>query len=202
MTKLKEVFTDLIVKGAKTAEVIPEADKKAMAYAALAQAIADSHLLIEFTQVDSIKLEAEGKESIKPAASKGKKKATSKSKEETPVAVVEEEIKSQDPIKEEIKEIVKEIAEKEEATKTEEVPVEANELIIEDEWTEAMQNHFAEDLDLLNQYIEAWTSSYVAGDCLRAFFEDQTITEDQLWDYIRPANLNGFVTYLISLQNA
>lgn len=175
MNKLQMAFTDFINAGSEAAKRITEAKDKAMAYAALAQAIAESKLMDVQTEAVETKAEVTGKESLKAESSKGKTKSKAKEKE------VKEEI-----VPEVEAETIPEVE-----TSTEEV--------MEEEWSEKMQEVKAEQLGVLNQYIEAWGEEYIVTECMTRFFEDASITADQLWAYIRPTNIDGFVAYLASI---
>lgn len=183
MNKLQMAFTDFINAGSEAAKRITEAKDKAMAYAALAQAIAESKLMDVQTEAVETKAEVTGKESLKAESSKGKTKSKAKEKE------VKEEI---------VPEVEAETIPEAEAEAIPEVETSTEE-VMEEEWSEKMQEVKAEQLGVLNQYIEAWGEEYIVTECMTRFFEDASITADQLWAYIRPTNIDGFVAYLASI---
>lgn len=189
MSKLKETFITIVNEGYTATKQISDSSQKAMALASLAQAIAQSGLLVETLPLSTgvvlattTATEATGKDSLKPEASKGTSKKKSAKKAEVieePVEVVEE------PVVE-----VAEVAEVEETTESVE---------LDEEWTEAMQELKAEELATLEAYVDAWGDDCVYGDCLKAFMEDSTITMEDVWSHIRPTNIDGFIAYLASL---
>lgn len=188
MNKLEKVFTDFINEGAAAAKRITEQDKKAMAYAALAQAIADSHLMIESTPLMSMSTgvldttkETTGKDSLKEEAGKGKNtKAKDKTKEKAEtvkadVAPVEPDAAPTEPIVEIVAEIVAEIS---------------------NEWTEEMKEMHKEELMTLDAYLTEWTEEYVCKECLSRYLENPDVTLED----VRPANIKGFLAYLVSIS--
>lgn len=193
MSKLKETFITIVNEGYTTTKQISDSSQKAMALAALAQAIAQSGLLTTGVAIetapaqDAEPVAATGKDSLKPEASKGTKK---KSKKAEKVEEVVEEVIEEAPVAVE-EETVEEAPVEETPTETESE--------LDEEWTEAMQELKAEELSMLEAYVEAWGDDCVYGDCLKAFMEDSTITMEDVWNHIRPTNIDGFIAYLASL---
>lgn len=189
---IKETFVTIINEGYKSTGSITDPYQKATALASLGQAIALSGLITTTTQIAEPAEQAEptGKESLKNETGKGKK-STSKAKAKDEIPAVNEI-----PPVEEVEET--EIENPEETTEDITPAVEGE---LSEEWTEEMSALKAEQLELLNQYVEAWEASYVYGDCIPAFFEDSTIeaNEENYWEYIRPTNIDGFLAYLSAL---
>lgn len=187
---MNKLFVDAINKGFKAAEMVTEADKKAMVYAELAKAIAKTGLV--GSNVDTEDSEAPvdnkakkndkpaadktGKNSLKAGADKGKAKTT---KEEVS-PLVEEEKQDAAPVEE--TEVIAPVAEGEEGE-------------VVAEWTEEMQALKTEQLGLLQAYVDAWGEEYVYNDCLAAFSENAFKGSE----YVTPLNIDGFVAYLAYL---
>ena len=66
------------------------------------------------------------------------------------------------------------------------------EVEIVDEWTDEMCTLKAEQLGILNSYVEAWGDAYVYNDCLGCFSEGAFTGAEN----VRPSNIDGFVVYL------
>ena len=214
MTKLKEVFIDFINEGEKSAKMILDADKKAMAYAALAQALADSHLMIEMS-TGIAEVETSGKDSLKPEANKGGKKggktgnkkaadvAPVTPEAEVPAVEQQEAPEAETPLVETpewLTEVQAELPSTEAPAVEQQEATVADEIKVEAEWTEEMLNLKNSEIDLLNSYITAWTEDFIVTKCMTGYFEDSTITADKLWEYIRPTNIDGFIAYLEALS--
>lgn len=122
---IKEMFSEAIKKSMQSADNIIEADKKAMAYAAIASALAESGLLLQKTVTD-IK---EEKDSLKPENNKTKEKQV-ENKEEKPI----------------VEEPKKEI---QEATATPKKEVETEP---EDEWNDTTKEKYKEELEFIQQF--------------------------------------------------
>lgn len=198
MNKFEKVFTDLINEGSIAAKRITDSDKKAMAYAALAQAIATSNLmlpsiLLEGSITPEIETDKEesNKESLKTSASKGK----GKSKTKSAATKVEEEILP-DLEAEKVEEAVKEIESK---IVEEQIQEQESQDELSGEWTDEMLAKKDEQINLLNSYIDSWTQEYILDTCMTTFFEVSQIPAEELWNYIRPTNIDAFIAYLESL---
>lgn len=209
-TTLKKTFVNFINEGATAASLISESDKKAMAYAALANAIAQSGLLSDTTttipDVEEKKAEEpaketkekeapKGKDSIKKGAGKTSSRSKKKKTEQTEPAVTEADVPAEAPAPVEETAPVQEdvqapVQEAEPVAPTAE-PVDAE---IVDEWTDEANAEKQESLETLQWYIENWTEEYVES-CVKAWFEDDSVT---LAD-IRPSNIDGFLLYLYEL---
>lgn len=205
MSKIKETFITIINEGHAATKQITDSAQKAQALAQIAQAIAQSGLLVDHlplmstatgvvTLEDPIKEEATGKDSLKASAGKGKSKSKAKTvvKEE-----IVEEVQEEAPAPE-VEETAPEVVEDEIIDDKVE---NEDETVIEETWTEDMLALKADQINTLSQYAEAWTEECVYGECLQFFCEDKTITPDQAWEYIRPTNIDGFIAYLISISD-
>lgn len=185
MNKLTNSFNKVIKEAYSLVGGITDVKDKAMALAAIAQAIASTGAVeaADIEDVDGAKEEVKKdtakkgastnakKDALKPEAGKGKT---------TPAPKEEKE----------------EIAPVEDPTPAEETTPEETEVEIEEEWSEAMTELKAAELERLQGYVEAWTDEYVYGDCVAAFFESSEVTGA---DNIRPTNIDGFLTYLDQL---
>lgn len=191
-----KTFEFLINTGIESIEGIVDPKEKATVCAELAKAIAISGVLRgseveaeETTPVVEEKKETKKKGAGKKASSKKEALKTENQKEETvtPIAeapVVEETVKEEEP------QVPQEpIAEEPVAT-----PAPA-EVEIVDEWTEEMLTLKAEQLGILNAYVEAWGDAYVYNDCLGCFSENAFTGAEN----VRPSNIDGFVVYLNEL---
>lgn len=187
-----KTFEYLINTGVSAVEGIVDAKERAMVCAELAKAVAMSGVLKASDVDESIspadieKPEKETKKNAKSSKSNKKealktenqKKETSTPVEET---VAEEPTVPQEPVEEEVVE-----------TPAAE-PVQEVEIV--DEWTEEMQQLKAEQLGILNTYVEAWGEEYVYNDCLGCFTENTLVGAEN----VRPSNIDGFVVYLNEL---
>lgn len=202
---MRNVFEYLVNTGMDQLELIADAEKKATICAELAKAIAQSGLLAGPVAVQEV-VEEEVKDDKK--AKKTNKKSTKKdalkpeaSKVETaptPVEetteIVEEEIPAP-PVVEETVEAPQEPVMEEVAEQPQEPVAQEPEMV--DEWTDEMCEVKAEQLELLNAYVEAWGEDYVYGDCLSAFSEGTFSGAEN----VRPSNIDGFVVYLQELNS-
>ena len=206
-----KTFEFLINTGIESIEGIVDPKEKATVCAELAKAIAMSGVLRgseveaeETTPVVEEKKETKKKGAGKKASSKKEALKTENQKEETvtPIAeapVVETPIAEapvvetpvvETPVVEEAPQVPQEpIAEEPVAT-----PAPA-EVEIVDEWTEEMLTLKAEQLGILNAYVEAWGDAYVYNDCLGCFSENAFTGAEN----VRPSNIDGFVVYLNEL---
>lgn len=189
-----KTFEYLINTGVSAVEGIVDAKERAMVCAELAKAVAMSGVLKASDVDESIspsdieKPEKETKETKKSSkSSKSTKKDALKTENQkaettTPVeepAAVEQPEVPQVPVEEE----------------TVETPAPTQEVEIVDEWTEEMQQLKAEQLEILNSYVEAWGDEYVYNDCLGCFTENTLVGAEN----VRPSNIDGFVVYLNEL---
>lgn len=186
-----KTFEFLINTGIESLEGIIDSKEKAMACAELAKAIAMSGILRGTESEETLTPTEEKKETKKKSTNKrstSKKEAlkTENQKEETvtpiteaPTEIIEEEPQTpQEPV-----------AEAPVASQTQ------TEIEIVDEWTEEMLNLKAEQLEILNAYVEAWGDTYVYNDCLGCFSENAFTGAE----HVRPSNIDGFVIYLNEL---
>ena len=187
MNKISQTFVKALKKGFDAANMITEQDKKALAYAELAKAIAATGLVEDVDVSDAETTDKEDapkktdnkkatnikKDALKPESGKGAKP--------------KEEVEEKAPVQEEIAPV-----EEEAQTETQ------SEVEIEEEWTDAMVELKSDVLARLAQYTaeDAWGEEYVYNDCVSSFFESAEITGK---DNIRPTNIDGFVTYLDQL---
>lgn len=188
-----KTFEFLINTGVQSLEMVADAEKKASICAELAKAIAMSGVLRATDIDDSIapveeKPETAGKQKKNSRSSKNAKKEalkTENQKEET-VTPVEEPAAPQEPVEAPTQPIEEEPVE---------TPSQPAEVEIVDEWTEEMQVLKAEQLGMLNNYVEAWGEEYVYNDCLGCFTENTLVGAEN----VRPSNIDGFVVYLNEL---
>lgn len=189
-------FEFLVNTAVESLEMIADAEKKATICAQLAQAIALSGALRPEISVESIAPIQEVKEEPKKASKKKTSKKDSLKTENTKVASAP--VEETTPVEESAPQAP---AVPEEPVSVPEEPVAAApEVEFVDEWTDAMQEAKAEQLGLLNAYVEAWGEEFVYGDCLTAFSEGAFAGGEN----VRPSNIDGFVVYLNELaqQNA
>lgn len=174
---MKEVFEFLVQTGMDQIELIAEPKEKALACAALATAVAKSGLLMPMITLEGqtaclTNVEPE------PIKETGKKKAAGKKK-----------VEAKDVLKPEAAKIEAPAPIVEEQIETPQEPVET------DEWTDETCTERAEELTMLNQYVEAWGEDYVYVDCLTAFTEGAFSGGEN----VRPSNIQGFLVYLQQL---
>lgn len=200
-------FVEILNKGLEAAKMITEADKKALAYAELAKAVAQTGLVTgeghesSTTTEEQPKKEAKketkkktGKDSLSPAAGKGKKKT-----ETAPESVTEPEVEMpEEEIMPEVEPTVEaETAAEHPGVDTTHVEAEVEtEVELDEEWTDAMCELKAEALERYNAYCEAWGEDFVNNDCVERFFEGAYRGAE----YIRPTNIDGFISYLDQLS--
>lgn len=191
-----KTFEFLINTGVQSLEYIPEGEKKASICAELAKAIALSGVLNQTTQIED-NTDTEEKFKTKKTTKKSKKDSlkTENQKEETVTPIEEttntEVIKQQyqQPVIEEVENVNQEIIEEEITA----IPETTEQMT--DSWTEEMCKIKAEQLELLNRYVEAWGDEYVYNDCLRCFSENTFVGSEN----VRPSNIDGFIYYLNEL---
>lgn len=200
---MRNVFEYLVNTGMEQLELIADAEKKATICADLAKAIAQSGLLagpvsVEAEEVAQEPKKEEKKKSTKKSNSKKDALKPEASKVETTTTTVET---PQEPvIEEEVVETPQEPVMEEPVAEVPQEPVveePAQEVEMVDEWTDEMCELKAEQLELLNAYVEAWGDDYVYGDCLGAFSEGAFTGGEN----VRPSNIDGFVVYLQELNS-
>lgn len=186
-----KTFEFLINTGIESIEGIVDPKEKATVCAELAKAIAMSGVLRgseveaeETTPVVEEKKETKKKGAGKKASSKKEALKTENQKEEIVTPIAEAPVVEEAP-----QEPQEPIAEEPVAT-----PAPA-EVEIVDEWTEEMLTLKAEQLGILNAYVEAWGDAYVYNDCLGCFSENAFTGAEN----VRPSNIDGFVVYLNEL---
>ena len=179
-----KTFEQLINTGVESLEMVADAKEKAAICAELAKAIAMSGLLTGAAPAVEVK---ETKEEKKKTTKKNTKKDALKpeaSKGESAPAVIEEE-----PVATPQEPVVTEP----EVSEPEVAPTTNTEIV--DEWTDEMVELKAEQLQRLNDYVEAWEADYVYNDCLGAMTEGVLVGAEN----VRPSNIDGFLAYLDAL---
>lgn len=189
-----KTFEFLINTGIESIEGIVDPKEKATVCAELAKAIAMSGVLRgaeaeETTPVVEEKKETKKKGAGKKASSKKEALKTENQKEETVTPIAETPVVEAEVVEETPQVPQEPIAEEPVAT-----PAPA-EVEIVDEWTEEMLTLKAEQLGILNAYVEAWGDAYVYNDCLGCFSENAFTGAEN----VRPSNIDGFVVYLNEL---
>lgn len=208
---LQKEFMSLIKEGKDAISLISDSDKKALACAQLAQAIATTGLLAQSQLQTGVALisdkeEKELVETLKEAEEKKEKKTTkktTKSKAKGKDALKNENTKEAAEVPEveevEVEEVV-ETVEAEEVPNVEETNVgqaidtDSTDVELSEEWTEEMCSLKAEDLEAYNWYLDTWGEEKMC-DLVSSFFEGR---ETDL-SAIRPTNITGFVTFLYSV---
>ena len=173
MATIKEIFISAVNNAMTSAQLITEHDKKANAYANIAQALAISGLLKE-------NIKTESKESLKVETYK------------EPLVQEDNEPEQQQEVKEEVQESkVEKVAQEEEQVLQEEVQ-EENE---GEEWTEELGEKYATEITYINEFAERHGEDKT-NECIATFFEN---TEMKL-DNITPLNVKGVYAFLKSLE--
>lgn len=203
MSNIVKTFAELINEGNKAAKMITEPDKRAMAYAALAQAIAETGAvnfdnLNANEEVENSEPKAK-KEDIKAGADKGTTSKKAKSKKASPKK------------EEKVEEMTDIIAESQEEEKPEEKTEETMPSIDEeavapeteseddgDEWTDELQEKYAEEINFLNEVAEAYGEDEVYGRILLEWSQDQFSGIEN----VTPSNVQAFAYYVQSLVDA
>ncbi|MCY7866017.1 hypothetical protein P8918_12670 [Bacillus spizizenii] len=166
MASINHMFATMLNDGITASKAISDPEKKALACAELAKALAMTGLV---SVVDSESANAatpeEEKESLKEKA-KPRQKATSK-REKAPVPAAEEP---------------KEEAAAEEAD---------SEVEVTDEWTEEMVDQFSEQLARIEQLQEEYDEETL-DDCVKNFSEGVLNGIED----ISPLNIDGFIAYI------
>lgn len=192
-----KTFEFLINTGIASIEGIVDPKEKAIVCADLAKAIAMSGILRgaeaeETTPVVEEKKETKKKGATKKASAKKEALKTENQKEETVTPIVETPAPVE--VEEEVPQVPQEpIVEEPVAEEPANIPVAEAEIV--DEWTEEMLTLKAEQLGILNAYVEAWGAEYVYNDCLGCFSENAFTGAEN----VRPSNIDGFVVYLNEL---
>lgn len=169
MATISEMFTNAINEANKAAKGITDPGAKAQAYAAIAQALAQTGGVAAGTKTDDVKADApanvvsmtEGKDSLK------NKPATSKA---TPAAKKEEPKAAPAPAP---------------------APAAAAEPELTEEWTEEAMTVLGEELAFIQAKQEQYGDEAM-DDCVKAF-SDEVLTS--IGD-INPLNIKGFVAYI------
>lgn len=193
-----KTFEFLINTGVQSLEMVADGEKKAAICAELAKAIAMSGVLRgteveeEPTPVEEPKTTGKGKKTTsKKSNSKKESLKTENQKEETVTPVEEAPVAPEMPT-EPVEEAPQAPIEEEPTP----VPAPAaTEVEVVDEWTEEMLTLKAEQLGILNSYVEAWGEEYIYTDCLGCFSENAFTGAEN----VRPSNIDGFVVYLNQL---
>lgn len=183
---LTKTFRDALQEGFKAAKNLESKDK-ALAYAELAKAIAMTGLVEDLAEGPSDVTDSAPKEDTKTVAkTETKKPAATNTKKDS---LKTDAGKGTAPVKEAVEE---KVPEEEEVVPTEETTAVADEVAIDEEWTDAMTSAKAEALETLKAYTDAWGEDYVYNDCVNAWSEGAFSGADN----IRPTNIDGFITYL------
>lgn len=173
MATIKELFITSINNAIKSAELITEPDKKAVAYAKIAQSLALTGMIKADTQINSTE-SVPAKESLKVENSKGKSKAAS-----------EETVSIPDKTDEEvIDEAVDKMEEKQEQIQEE----------VDAEWTEETMAMFANEVQFIVSLNEKFTNDQLSN-CVKSFSEGALSSLDD----INPLNITGFVSFMKDL---
>jgi hypothetical protein len=170
MATVNEMFASAISEARKSAEMIADHKDKAMAYAAIASALAQTGLVsIQKTDapVDAAKEKAPAKEE-KPATTK--KNADKMKRQPQDIAPPAEEEK---PKAEEKKDEPK----------------------FTEEWTEQAEAHFGEELEYITKFSENWGDDGL-DECIKEFSDGVLKTAND----INPLNIVALVQYLKELE--
>ena len=173
MASVKEIFNSMIGKAIENAGLIESPRDKAMAYAAIAQALATTGKI-----GDDVAISKESKPA-KQAKNADKLKRQPKNLE--PEDVKEEE-KAEEKPKEDV----------EETTSAEEPVAEAPDTEEDNEWTDEAQDKHAEELEYLEEFIEKWGEDGLA-ECVKEFSKG---TLKNGFDDVTPGNIKAIVIYL------
>lgn len=171
---LTKVFSTALQKGFDAAKLIVEPKDKALAYAELVKAIAQTGLVVDTEIIEEIKeketKKKSGKDSLKAESGKGKKK-TEEPVEQAPV--------DETPKASEVTEDIEE-----------DIPEE------DDNWeSEAIREAKNDQLELLQEYVTAWGEDYVYNTLLEAWSEGTFSGVEN----VRPSNIDGFLAYIAEL---
>lgn len=182
MANVKDMYKNVINKAMTNAELIENAKDRAMAYAAIAQALAPLAVGQTEFQIDE-KTVVEEKPDKKPA-----KKTADKMKrqpKELPPEDAPEDTPTEDTTPEpEVEEPAKEEKKETHPTFTE-------------EWTDEAQAYFEKDLEYVEDFSERWTEDGL-NQCIEAF--SNGVIKD--FEGINPLNIEGLVGYLKAAEEA
>lgn len=194
MASIKELFIKSITEGMKAAEMVSDASQKALAYAAIASALAETGLVRSKDEV----AEPVGKEALKPEATKGKSKRKAAPAPAPEPEVIEEEVVAEvitpEAVEEE-EEVVAEVVtpEQEEAVEQaeEEAIEEAIEVELTEEWTDEASAALANEIQFIAYLKEAYDEEQI-NECIASFSEGLFNSLDD----INPLNIKGFVAFM------
>lgn len=173
MASVKSMFSEALTKGMAAAANIPDSYNKAMAYAALAQAAAQTGLMTIAAETAMEVKGAEDKE-VKEVPAKEEKAG----KESLKAPAKGTGLKPAAPAKETPKEEPKQI---EDTT----------------EWTEEMVAKYKEDIDVVGKFREEYGDESI-NQCVEQFSEG---TMKSVEDDITPLNIKAFRTFLETLAS-
>lgn len=172
-TSISQMFVNVINEGIKATQAISEADKKALACAELAKALAMSGLVTVIGS-ESGEIEAsvsEAKESLKDKPKEKKKPAAAAKKEE-------EKVK-------------KETAPEPEPEPEEAQEESSGEVELVDEWTEEMIEIKSEQLEVIQELQDEYDEETL-DECVKNFSEGVLESIED----ISPLNIDGFIAYI------
>lgn len=177
MATIKETFNGAISEAIKNAELISDSYQKAMVYASVAQALAQSGLLVNG---DTVEVVAKTKTEAKAEKKESKPKKTADTLKRQPETIPEEE-----PVKE-----------PEEAS-VEEVPAE-NSKDWTEEWTDEAIEFFNDELNYITEFVDHWGEES-ANECLAEYSNGslKDISAD-----INPLNIKAIVLAFKQLEAA
>lgn len=203
---LEKDFMSLVKEGKAAIALISDSDKKALACAQLAQAIASTGVLnmMELKEAISVGTAIKSEdvvEAIKEEADTKKEKKATKSSRSTKSKAKGKDALKNEAAKEPVAEETTETVEAEVVPTIEEttdngqaVDAEHEDVELVEEWTEEMCEVKAEDLNAYNWYLDVWGEERMC-ELVSSFFEGR---ETDL-SAIRPTNITGFVTFLYSV---
>jgi hypothetical protein len=172
MATIKRLFSDAIQQGMKAANGITDFYEKAIAYAALADAMARTGLIagnnLEEAETDATAAAStteKGKNSLKPEATKTKAAPAASKKEEKKV-------------------------------EPEPKPAAETEPELTEEWTDEMVELKSEQIAFINKLKEEYEESAL-NNCVEQFSEKTMSTLDE----ITPLNIDAFVAFMQALIN-
>lgn len=175
MASVKDTFNAMISKAIENAELIDTPKDKAMAYAAIASALAQTGRASDLIMAEAV---AEVEKPPKKNADKMKRQPGN-------LPPDKEEI-----LGEPVEETKKKIAEMK-AEKKNEAPK------FTEEWTDEAQKYYEKELEYIEKFSEKWTTDGL-NDCISEF-SSGTIKDI---DGINPLNIVGLTVYLKELEAA
>jgi hypothetical protein len=169
MASINQMFANMMSEGITAAKAISDPEKKALACAELAKALAMTGLISVGGETAPVATTpaAEGKEALK-------EKAKPKQK----------------PVKE-TAEAVEETQETAEETTEEETPAESGEVTVVEEWNDEMVEMFSEQLEVVQQLQEEYDEETL-DECVKNFSEGVLNGIED----ISPLNIDGFIAYI------